>query len=692
MGGEPLPGSTSPSTLSRKRSFSEVDGCALKTNPQDNNGGTGLPEVVVPNDGLQESSTTHTAGMKSEIHPSIETAGIPQSTTTTKSSSTSTSTASLSVDSLPHADRIGSPDPSILSPIPLPNCIDNIQTQSQTPPPLPATPPAASGFVLPNNNKKRKLSPASNQARALEKEMKEKQRAEEKAKKEEERRRKEEERKKKEEEKKKRDEEREEERRKREEKKKAKDEERLAREEEKKKRDEERMRKEKSQMRLNAFFAKPTTPNSASTANAIDGRNSIPVNDSSGASAATKSEQNLLSDYEQEFPPFFLQSHVKLAPPHRFERDTDSLKFACEKLDSLFKRVTSSEEEAPAMTFRPSELFNMLPYKRRQGKPNGPTVREILHMMQDAASNTIDLTGDKKTQNPGDLLKKIPMKVLKFSEDVRPPYQGTFTKRLPEQEARRLCRNPFGRIIPDFNYDYDSEAEWEEPEEGEDLDSEGEEEMSEDGDGDMEDFLDDGDDDAVGGRRRVIVGDLEPVCSGIHWEDEGDIDPMMSSCRMEVISETLNFPIDPFSSVYWSKPTPASRSPLKHLTHRSNQPLDRAGAMSSDLSQKQSSQSSGLLQPPSTTLPSTLTTTLPSGQSTLLPVAVSNQKPRRSFPPDQVAEFKEVIDGSNLTKAGLIEVLKKRFPKVSKDIIKDTLTSTAQRLGQKEADKKWVLI
>ncbi|KAL2371959.1 hypothetical protein RJ035_006308 [Blastomyces gilchristii] len=630
MGGEPLPGSTSPSTLSRKRSFSEVDGCALKTNPQDNNGGTGLPEVVVPNDGLQESSTTHTAGMKSEIHPSIETAGIPQSTTTTKSSSTSTSTASLSVDSLPHADRIGSPDPSILSPIPLPNCIDNIQTQSQTPPPLPATPPAASGFVLPNNNKKRKLSPASNQARALEKEMKEKQRAEEKAKKEEERRRKEEERKKKEEEKKKRDEEREEERRKREEKKKAKDEERLAREEEKKKRDEERMRKEKS--------------------------------------------------------------HVKLAPPHRFERDTDSLKFACEKLDSLFKRVTSSEEEAPAMTFRPSELFNMLPYKRRQGKPNGPTVREILHMMQDAASNTIDLTGDKKTQNPGDLLKKIPMKVLKFSEDVRPPYQGTFTKRLPEQEARRLCRNPFGRIVPDFNYDYDSEAEWEEPEEGEDLDSEGEEEMSEDGDGDMEDFLDDGDDDAVGGRRRVIVGDLEPVCSGIHWEDEGDIDPMMSSCRMEVISETLNFPIDPFSSVYWSKPTPASRSPLKHLTHRSNQPLDRAGAMSSDLSQKQSSQSSGLLQPPSTTLPSTLTTTLPSGQSTLLPVAVSNQKPRRSFPPDQVAEFKEVIDGSNLTKAGLIEVLKKRFPKVSKDIIKDTLTSTAQRLGQKEADKKWVLI
>ncbi|OJD23647.1 hypothetical protein ACJ73_04999 [Blastomyces percursus] len=685
MGGEPLPGSTSPSTLARKRSFSEVDGCVQEANPQDNKEVTGLPEGITPNDGFQVSTATH------EIQPSIETAGVPQSTTTTKSSSASTSTASLSVDSLPHADRIGSPDPSILSPIPLPNSISNIQNQRQTSPPQPATPPPTSGFILPNNNKKRKLSSASKQARALEREMKEKQRAEEKAKRDEERRKREEERKKKDEEKKKRDEEREEERRKREEKKKAKDEERLAREEEKKKRDEERIKKEKSQMRLNAFFAKPTASNSTSTIDAVEGGNSASVNDSSGGSAATKSEQKPFSDYEQEFPPFFLQSHVKLAPPHRFERDADSLKYACEKLDSFFKKATSSEEEAPAMKFRPSELFDMLPYRRRQGRPNGPTVREILLMMQDVALNTMDLTGDKETPNPGDLLEKIPMKVLKFGEDVRPPYQGTFTKRLPEQEARRLCRNPFGRIVPDFNYNYDSEAEWEEPEEGEDLDSEVEEEMSEGGDGDMEDFLDDGDDDVVGGRRRVIVGDLEPVCSGIHWEGEGDIDPMMSSCRMEVISETINFPIDPFSSVYWSKPSPASRSPLKHLTHRSNQPLDRAGAMTNYLSQKQSSQSSRLLQP-SSTLPSTLTTTLPSGQSALLPVAASNQKPRRPFPPDQVAEFKEVIDGSNLTKAGLIEVLKKRFPKVSKDIIKDTLTSTAQRLGQKEADKKWVLI
>lgn len=33
-----------------------------------------------------------------------------------------------------------------------------------------------------------------------------------------------------------------------------------------------------------------------------------------------------------------------------------------------------------------------------------------------------------------------------------------------------------------------------------------------------------------------------------------------------------------------------------------------------------------------------------------------------------------------------------RFPKVSKDIIKETLTIIAARQGQKEVDKKWVLL
>ncbi|KAI5291995.1 hypothetical protein KEM55_008169, partial [Ascosphaera atra] len=72
--------------------------------------------------------------------------------------------------------------------------------------------------------------------------------------------------------------------------------------------------------------------------------------------------------------------------------------------------------------------------------------------------------------------------------------------------------------------------------------------------------------------------------------------------------------------------------------------------------------------------------------------ANANARMKRPFPPEELEDFKKLVQGSNLTKAGLIEVLKKRFPKISKDIIKDTLGAVAVRQGQKEADKKWTLI
>ena len=55
-------------------------------------------------------------------------------------------------------------------------------------------------------------------------------------------------------------------------------------------------------------------------------------------------------------------------------------------------------------------------------------------------------------------------------------------------------------------------------------------------------------------------------------------------------------------------------------------------------------------------------------------------------------EFKhEIIIGSNLTKMGLCEILKVKFPKQKKDAIKDTLEAVAERVGTKAAEKRWVL-
>ncbi|CRG87332.1 Chromatin assembly factor 1 subunit rlf2 [Talaromyces islandicus] len=535
-------------------------------------------------------------------------------------------------------------------------------TPLPAPPSTPRQPSTTTTVIVPSAaTKKQKLSPNSKEAKRLEKEEKDRLRLEEKAKKEEEKRIKEEERKKKEaereEEKKKRDAEREEERKRREEKKKAKEEERHARDEEKRKKEEEKVKKERSQMKLSSFFAKPAAD--ANKPPSVGG--SSPRKDSTrdldGSIAATTDVEDARSDYRNEFPDFFIQSHTQLAPSHRFQRDEKATEHIREKLDGFLK-----ETDAHPL-YRPSDLFEMMPFRRR----NGRNIRPVRKLMQELQDDTDEST--RSEPGPQDFLRKITMKSLKFAEDVRPAYYGTFTRSLSRAQVGKLCRRPYSRGLPDINYDYDSEAEWEEPEEGEDLDSEGEEEMSEDGDDDMDGFLDD-EDEQIDGRRRLVVGDLEPVCTGIKWQDEGDKDPILEAYRIETISDTVQFPIDPFSTAYWPKPKVVEQAASKG--HASNSTRGTLHAFSTN---------------PITQSQMPLAPTARPGMGI---ESAGPSKKGKPFPPDQLAAFKEAVEGSDLTKAGLIEVLKKRFPKISKDTLKDTLTMVAVRVGQKEADKKWV--
>ncbi|KAI9373792.1 chromatin assembly factor 1 subunit A-domain-containing protein [Aspergillus egyptiacus] len=510
-----------------------------------------------------------------------------------------------------------------------------------------------SGLGTPPAAKKRKLSPASREAKQQEKEAKERQRLEEKAKKDEEKA-------KKDEEKRKRDAEKEEERKKREEKKKAKEEEKAAREaakeeekrkkeEEKRKKEEEKLKKERAQTKLNSFFAKPKpTTEKAQLTNGAPNKVST-----DGASVGSSENAGEPSAYKSEFPDFFLQSHTSLAPPHRFERDAQALAHLQAKVDSYL----SSPNPEP-LVFRPSELFRMMPYKRRHGYQK-MSVKDILLQMQTLHDVPETSEAARKLR---DSLKQVKMKSLRFGEDVRPPYQGTYSKHLPREAASRLMRNPFRRELPEVNYDYDSEAEWEEPEEGEELDSEEEEEGSEEGDDDMDGFLDDEDDQLADNKRRLLVGDLEPICTGIRWQDEGP-NPELDAYQLETIFPSVTFPIDPFSSSYWQKPKapePSHNNGVGRTTLHSfmgNPALPTPGPLA--------------MQDGST---------------------VAAGKPKRAFPAEQLGEFKAVVEGSDLTKMGLIEILKKRFPKVSKDTLKATLDSTAKRVGHKESDKKWVCI
>jgi chromatin assembly factor 1 subunit A len=64
----------------------------------------------------------------------------------------------------------------------------------------------------------------------------------------------------------------------------------------------------------------------------------------------------------------------------------------------------------------------------------------------------------------------------------------------------------------------------------------------------------------------------------------------------------------------------------------------------------------------------------------------------KPIPAELLAEFKKAIEGSDLTKVGLVEVLKKRFPSITKATIQDNLPLVAERVGERGAEKRWRLL
>ncbi|KAI4112444.1 MAG: hypothetical protein LQ345_006412 [Seirophora villosa] len=544
--------------------------------------------------------------------------------------------------------------------------------------------------------KRTKTTASELEAKRLEKEAKEKERAEQKAKKEEERLRKEKE---KEEEKVR----KEQEKVKKEEEKRARDLEkekkRQEREEQNKVKEEEQRKKQRSQLRLNAFFAPPNLANDGSTPSPTRGSLS-PTNSRRSSitsihdpevlarerSISATPSKNRLSEYERRFPSFFLQSCTTLAPANRFERDGEGLQYVRRVLDD--KLATGSMGPDIPAPFNPKEMLRLSPYKRRKLNRPHQSVREIVEHVHGTSHKPIDLTDPQKykaSQHPIDALKTVSTRILKFAEDVRPPYIGTYSRVQDPAVARTMCRNPFARSLPFTDYDYDSEAEWEEPGEGEDLDSEGEEEAESENGDDMEGFLDDedaADGPRTGQKRRLLVGDLEPASTGLCWED-ADQKPVLADLalyRLEIIHATPKIPIDPYSTTYWQTPPSASipepsrtshpameppRIPLNTI-NRTNVALPTPGLAAA-----------GLKPPPS--------------YANGPPQSKASQAPKRMVAPDVLEDFKRAVEGSDLTKAGLVEVLKKQFPKQSKDAIKDTIGAVADRVGHKEKDKRWVV-
>ncbi len=424
------------------------------------------------------------------------------------------------------------------------------------------------------------------------------------------------------------------------EKQKAKDEERNAKEEAKRKKEEEKKKKERSQLRLGCFFQKPVAGEVSEESSHASSRkssvNSFGGHDELENEVPTKVSPQKREDAKYGFLPFFVPMNVQLAPANRFARDENLSHMAVSRLDTCMRQEKSIHTEDLSSKFKSR--------KRKRCRMPPCTAREIVESIQATSASPIDLTGEAAFPQ----LSRIAYKILSFREDVRPPYKGTYTRAVSLKSAVKLSRHPFSKQLPNTDYDYDSEAEWEPPnEDDEDLESgDDDSDIGEDGEEDMEGFLDDEDD---LGRRRQVMGDMTPINSGLCWTNTNDGSGPLEEYRMQTLSDHDLLPIDPYSTAYWNRAQQASRKPAMQPPRLPLSSLNpnRSPSMTPPSGKAGGEEKSDQECPNSASVTTPATATKPAKSLKLAPAEV-------------LPNFKQAVCGSDLTKVGMVEVLKKQ--------------------------------
>ncbi|GAA5912416.1 hypothetical protein JCM6882_005506 [Rhodosporidiobolus microsporus] len=363
--------------------------------------------------------------------------------------------------------------------------------------------------------------------------------------------------------------------------------------------------------------------------------------------------------------------------------------------------------------------------------PSPPvTVRSAVNAISDAGLTNNDVSEYYDLLNDRG---KVAVKMLKFREDVRPGYIGTWTK------TSRVVgfRTPFAKESALLNYDYDSEAEWEEePEgEGEDVNSDGEEEkddpgaaseadswLAEDdeieyeegyeeegdvvmldaeGKGGRRGGADDSDDEVVfvkdeieEKRRRKIAEkkkkDAEqqkkrrvtlarPVIKGLAWEDEQgkSSEPLFKAMKVQFLNDA-SFGLNPFTFVSkpFAHPSAASSSAAAAGKGKENVVPSSSSAAATAADGKP------VLAP------------VPAGQVNVL--KAKKGAPAKPFPAEHLARFVHFINGSDKTKIVLVDefvrVLKGDGVAVTKGSVEAKFAEiTNKRVNKKQVVKEEVL-
>lgn len=377
----------------------------------------------------------------------------------------------------------------------------------------------------------------------------------------------------------------------------------------------------------------------------------------------------------QRFLPFQVPKQAVMAPHNRFLPLEKELARVNEHLDSYFKATSSETIPNPETTGLDAQVIELLACHKMERGYVPLSVQGIVRRIHESSTHPIDLTSSSKEQLEP-LLQGCTMKYIHFGQDVRPPYCGTWTKPQGLDSARQLAKNPFKQLLPQLDYNYDSEAEWEEPEDGEDVDSDGEED-EEEGEEDMDGFLDDENPpDYLQARKGQMSNDLVPVCTGLQWEDasgvlhaaDGGQAADFSSLRMGALlgkcrsirlagrqdancfGEPRPRTIDPFTRGYWKEEVAF----LASLTTKDPAVLPGMG----------------LMNPPRVSLQDRSYGFLNGNNAQLM---VNGKVSKVARPPkagrvlsdELLPAFKKEIRGSDMTKLAMAEHLKAKYVKTS---------------------------
>lgn len=389
-----------------------------------------------------------------------------------------------------------------------------------------------------------------------------------------------------------------------------KEEEKIKKEEQKRKEEE---AKERSQSRIASFFKK--------------------VSDS-GKQESTK------SDYESSFLPFYTRDGV--ITPATSLLTKDELKQKMNEIDTMLRNSNYHENIEETKSWLSS---------RYTARNKGVTYKAVTLLQQMTAK-------DKSDEELQTLLSLVPQKYIKFYENVRPPYIGTYSK-----ETKLPIDNPFSTEGTDYNYAYDSDLEWANEEEDADgagvdnLESGEEDEEEEDEDDGSENefdgFLDNEESNNGGNGKKKFIGPLIPTVllrSNIDAYDEDDKHYFYLTSAESLVSD-IPLPIDPHQKIRTSGTLKSStnNSPTKRSLDDIN------GDTINSLGSPEKKKAKALI----------------------------------TDPKDLLKLFDEIQD-STFSLGTVTEISQKSLPNYNKQIIKNTVKEYAIRgSGKGDTPRKW---